>query len=163
MTKETPLTALYAGSFDPPTYGHLDIIQRAAVIFPNLIVAIGVSADKKPFLSVEDRMELLKDLCKDLNNVTISSYTGLTVKFAKDQNASVLVRGARNHIDWNYEVTGATMNRELVKTIETVIIPSLPSKSHISSSLIREIASHQGDISSLTSALVCQKVTDKFT
>ena len=162
MTNSSKTIALYAGSFDPPTFGHLNIIERAAKVFPRLIVGIGVSADKKTFLSHDERMELLQDLCKEMKNVAIDSYSGLTVDFAKDQGATVLVRGVRNQNDWSYEMNTTSMNRELEKDIETVIIPSLPSNSHISSSLVKEIARYQGDISSLTSPTVCQKVTDKF-
>ncbi len=161
LTKET--TALYAGSFDPPTYGHLNIIERAAKIFPKLIVAIGSSADKKPILTCEERMELLRGICSGLQNVSIESYNGLTANFAMHQGASVLVRGVRNSNDWSYELAGATMNQKLVEDLETIIIPANQSYCHISSSLVRELTSHGGDISSLVPPLVRQKITDKFT
>ncbi len=133
--------ALYPGSFDPPTGGHLDLIKRAAGLFDELVVAVGYNPDKSGWLDVSQRVALLEQLardCEQCGNVSVTSFSGLVVDCAREVGATVLVKGLRNEADFAAEWTQATVNRDL-GGIETLWLPSLPQWQHVSSSIVREL------------------------
>lgn len=154
--------ALYAGSFDPLTLGHLDVIRRASGLFQNLIVAVGAAREKQPLFPAEERVELIKACTSDLKNVKVEIFTGLAVNFARLKNAGAMIRGIRSTADYAYEVQMALMNRAMTPEIETLFIPTSPQYSHISSSLAKEIALHGGDMSLLVPPLVVKKLAEKI-
>lgn len=135
-------TAVFPGTFDPPTLGHMEIIERAAVLFDRLYVAVVAENAKHPHpLSLQERLKFLKAMVSPLNNVEVVSFSGLVVDFAEKQNAGFLVRGLRNGFDFEYESQMASANREMTG-VETVLLIASPQYSHISSTLIREIAAN---------------------
>ncbi|CAB4196827.1 CoaD Phosphopantetheine adenylyltransferase [uncultured Caudovirales phage] len=150
------LKAIYAGSFDPISLGHIDIINRSLKICDRLIVAVGINPDKKSTLSFIDRLNLIdKSLdSADYKNVSIESFKGLLVDFAKNNNASILIRGIRSVSDFEYEINLANVNKTLAPDIETVFLPTKPELAVISSSMIKEIAKHDGDISKFVTPCV---------
>ena len=137
--------AIYPGSFDPPTLGHLDIIERASGLFDELIVAIGVNSDKAPFLPVEDRSRLLEECAKPLKNVRVAVFKGLLVNFADAESCSVIVRGLRAVSDFEYEFRVAMANRKLAPHVETLFLITRDEYSFLSSSVVREVARLGGD------------------
>ena len=141
--------AVFAGSFDPITNGHIDILKQASEIFDEVIIAVAYNPDKKGFLPVDKRLAIIKECVKNFHNVKVDSYDGLTVNYAKENNAKVLVRGVRNSNDYEYELQLAQTNRMLNPEIKTVFLTPKAENSYISSSVVREILSHNGDISSL--------------
>lgn len=141
-------TAVFPGSFDPLTHGHVDIIQRALPLFEKLIIAIGVNSEKKSMFSLEDRITAIERTFEGEAKIEVTSYNGLTVDFCKSVNANFLVRGLRNSADFEFEKTIANTNRAL-SDIETVFLLTASGKSFISSSIVREIAKYNGDISKL--------------
>ncbi len=141
-------TAVFPGSFDPLTLGHVDIIQRVLPLFEKLIIAIGVNSEKKSMFSLEDRITAIERTFEGEAKIEVTSYNGLTVDFCKSVNANFLVRGLRNSADFEFEKTIANTNRAL-SDIETVFLLTASGKSFISSSIVREIAKYNGDISKL--------------
>lgn len=139
-------SALYAGSFDPFTNGHLDIVNRALKIFDELTIVIAVSPSKKAFLEKEKRLELLREIFKDEPRVKIDSWDGLLVDYAKDHGINSVIRGLRPTGDFEIEFQMASMNRKLVNDIETVFLMTGENLYYISSSLVKEVFSHGGDI-----------------
>lgn len=154
--------AVYAGTFDPPTIGHLDIIKRAANVFDELIVAIMKNSEKHSFFSTEERVEMLKEICKDLDNVKIMVGDGLTVDLAKDHKANFLVRGIRAIMDYEYELQIASANMVIGENIETVFFLARPEHSYLSSSIVRSIAEHDGDISKFIPESIIENVILKY-
>jgi pantetheine-phosphate adenylyltransferase len=146
--------AIYPGSFDPTTFGHLDLIQRAAKIFDKVIVAVAKDTPKNTFFTVAERVAMLQDATKGLSNVRIESFSGLVVDFARRHKAHVLVRGLRMITDFEFELQMALTNRRLADEIETIFL--MPSEGHqfLSSSLVKEAGSLGADISSFTPAAV---------
>ena len=140
------MKGLYPGTFDPITNGHYEIICRASMLFESLVVGIAVSPEKEPLFSIERRVEMVNEVLQTLPNIEIQKYSGLTVNFAKDINASVLVRGLRSPADAQYEFELARMNKELAGDVETIFLSSGNNNAFISSSLIKQIASEGGDI-----------------
>ena len=140
------MKGLYPGTFDPITNGHYEIIRRASALFQKLVVGVAVSPEKEPLFSVERRVEMVNEVLQTLPNVEIQKYSGLTVNFAKDIDASVLVRGLRSPADAQYEFELARMNKELAVDVVTIFLSSGNNNAFISSSLIRQIASEGGDI-----------------
>lgn len=147
--------AVYAGSFDPPTFGHLDCIERAARIFSEVVVVLAVNPRRTAVLGVDERVALLRELCQPFTNVRVDAHSGLVVEFARSVGARVLVRGVRSQTDFDYEVQIASANADLAPDLETVFFPSRAEKSFISASLVREIASHGADVSKYAPAAVC--------
>ena len=139
-------TAVYAGSFDPATNGHLDIIRRAASFFERLIVAVAVNTPKQPLFSVEERMEMLRAVCRDLPGAEIARLEGLTVEFARRKGATTLVRGLRAVSDFEFELQQATLNRKLDPQIETVFLMTSPEFHYLNSSIVKEIAELGGAV-----------------
>ncbi|MDD8048116.1 MAG: pantetheine-phosphate adenylyltransferase [Thomasclavelia sp.] len=141
--------AVYTGTFDPVTNGHLDIIERASRIFDKLYVTICINPDKNSLFSVEERMELLKEATKDYENVIIDSTDKLSVEYAKEVGSKILVRGIRATMDFEYELQLAFSNQYLDKDVDMVFLMTKPSHSFISSSAIKEIASHNKEVKTL--------------
>lgn len=141
------LIACYAGSFDPVTKGHENIALRAAKMFDKMFVAVGVNSEKKSFFPLEKRMQWLKDCFKQVSNIEVVSYEGLTVDFCRKSGATVLVRGIRSIADFETEQNIAAVNRVLNPDVETLLLFSSDELAHISSSNVREIIANGGDIS----------------
>lgn len=139
--------AIYPGSFDPITNGHLDILKNGADIFDKIIVAVSYNINKKEFLPVETRMELIKESVKDFENIEVDSYQGLTIEYAKQKSANIILRGLRNQNDFEYELQISQTNSALWKDLKTVFLITKPEYGYISSSMVREILAHNGDIS----------------
>ncbi len=155
-------TAIYPGSFDPITKGHLDVLKRAANIFDKVIVVVSVNVNKKSFLSVEDRVELIKQSCKDIPNVEVDSFDGLTIEYAKKRNANVLIRGLRAVSDFEYEMQLSQANSALCSDIHTVFLITKPKYNFISSGTVREIAQMKGDISKFVPEPVAKYLEVKY-
>ena len=139
--------AVYPGSFDPVTYGHLDIIKRAAAVMDHLIVAVLKNNGKTPLFSVDERVNMLKEVTKDMENVEIMSFSGLLVNFAKEHDVRVIVRGLRAVTDFEYELLMSQTNRVMDPDIDTIFFTTDLDYAYLSSSTVREIASYGGDIS----------------
>ena len=140
--------AVYTGSFDPFHFGHDDIVRRASKLFDSVIVGVGVNPEKSPLFSAEERCDGIAEVLADLKNVKVAAFEGLTVSFARDQKATVLLRGIRALADVEYEFTMSLMNSNLDPELETVFLMAHREFSHLSSSLIRQIAKYGGDLSS---------------
>ena len=156
------IKAVFAGSFDPPTNGHLDIIQRAAKLFDVVDIVISVNPDKKYMFSDEERFSLLKELVKDFDNVEVHIWKGLIVNYAKDNEASVLIRGIRSTNDFAYEFDLAHMNQNLNPNIETLFIPTKEKYAIVKSSSIKELARFGGDISRMVPKIVEKALKEKI-
>jgi pantetheine-phosphate adenylyltransferase len=154
--------AVYAGSFDPPTYGHLDLVERAARLFPRVIVAVGTNPTRSPLFSVEERLELLAKICAPYSNVQVQSFDGLLVDYGKRVGARVVVRGLRVGSDFEYELQIAHANADLRPEIDTVFLPTRTNYGFISASLVREIARYGGDVSRYTPKSVCDALRAKY-
>lgn len=154
--------AIYPGTFDPITNGHIDIVTRAAAMFDELILAIAASPSKKPMFSLDERVALAKQATVHLQNVTVVGFSDLMANFARDQQATILIRGLRAVADFEYEMQLAHMNRHLMPDLESVYL--MPSKewSFISSSLVKEVARHQGDVAHFLPQPVHQALLDKL-
>lgn len=138
--------ALYAGTFDPVTLGHVDIVRRGAELFDRVVCAVGARADKKTIFTAEERVGLLRESVKGIRNVAVAAFGGLVVDFARDQGASVLLRGVRNAVDWEYESRMALTNRRLLEGIETVLLVAAPEHAFLSSTLIKEVLAAGGSV-----------------
>jgi pantetheine-phosphate adenylyltransferase len=158
----TPATAIYAGSFDPPTKGHLDVIERASSLFPKLIVAIGVHPTRSALFTLDERLALLREITRPLPNVEVSSFQGLLIGYCRTVGARVIVRGLRAVTDFEYELQIAHGNADMAPEVETVFLPTRTNYGFVSGSLVREIASHGGDVSRYAEAVVCDALRAKF-
>ena len=139
--------AIYPGSFDPITNGHIDILKSGAEIFDKVIIAVSYNSSKKGFLTVEERVQLIKESTIDLKNVEVDSFEGLTIEYAKKRNTNILLRGLRTSFDFEYELQLSQANNSLYKDIKTVFLITKPEYNFISSSMVREILVNNGDIS----------------
>ena len=137
---------IYAGSFDPITLGHLDIIKRSLSVCKELYVVVGVNSQKKTTFSEAERLELVSKTLDGLSNVYVTSYSGLIVEFAKVNNASVLIRGIRSVTDFEYELNLALINKKITPSVETVLIPADPTLSIVSSSAAKELVKHGASV-----------------
>ena len=155
-------TAIYPGSFDPPTNGHLDLIQRGSKIFEELVVAILRNSEKSPMFSLGERREMLRELTADLSNVRIDTFDGLMVEYAKSIEATCVLRGIRAISDYEYELQMALMNRKLEPTLETVFMMPADKYSYVSSRLVREVAQAGGPVKGLVPEVVEQKLREKL-
>ncbi len=153
-------TALYPGSFDPITNGHLDVLERASAMFDSVVIAVLKHPEKKSFLSVEKRVELIKEAVKDMKNVTVSSFNGLTVEYAKQIGAKFLIRGLRTITDFEYEVQLCQTNQVIAPDIDTVFLSTKPEHNFISSSIVRELSNHKTDISKFVPKNVVKYLQD---
>lgn len=154
--------ALYAGSFDPATFGHLDLIERASSLFAEVVVAIGVHPTRKALFSVEERLQLLRQVSAHVPNVRIDAFSGLLIDYAKQIGARVIVRGLRAVTDFEYELQIAHANADLGPEVDTLFLPTRTNYGFVSASLVREIASHNGDVSRYAPEVVCQALRQKF-
>jgi pantetheine-phosphate adenylyltransferase len=139
--------AVFAGSFDPITTGHEDIVRRGLPLFDELIIALGINSEKKYMFPLEKRVESIKNTFKDVSNVRVETYNGLTIDFCKKMNAGYLLRGLRNPADFEFEKAIAQMNKAMAPAIETVFIITAPELSAVSSTIVRDIIRHHGDAS----------------
>ena len=156
-------SAIYPGSFDPMTYGHLDIIKRAAEIFDHLTVAVLNNNVKSPLFSVDERVNILKEATKDLPNVSVESFQGLLIDYAKEKDIQVSVRGLRAITDFEYELQIAQTNRKLSNgQLDTIFLTTSLEYSYLSSSSVKEIASFNGDITPLVPDFVAKLVYEKY-
>ena len=153
-------TAVFPGTFDPITSGHQDLIERAAEIFPKVIVAIAENKRKAPTFTIERRVALAEDVLRSLKNVTIQGFSNLLVDFAKEQKASIIIRGLRVVSDFEYEFQLANMNRRLTSEIETVFLTPSEQFSFVSSTLVKEVAAHGGDVSAFVSEPVVEALRE---
>lgn len=155
--------AVYPGSFDPITNGHLDIIIRAAKVCDKLIVAVLENPDKKnPLFSIEERVDLIKRVTKDIKNVEVESFKGLLVNYAKNKNAKVIVKGLRAVTDFEYELQMAMMNNKLDENIETIFMMTSNKYSFLSSSLVKQVAMYGGCIKELVPDEILQDIIYKI-
>ena len=154
--------AAYSGTFDPITYGHYDIIQRAAHMFPRLIVAVGLNPSKNPRFDLDERVTLIRDVVRKLPNVEVKGFSGLVVAFARDNGITVLVRGVRTVGDVDYEKQMAVMNRDLYPDLDTVMLAPSPEYAHLSSSLVRELAALGAPVEKLVPAAVIPALRERI-
>lgn len=154
--------AIYPGSFDPITNGHLDIITRGAKIYDKLIVAVLVNMDKKCLFTIEERVELIKRVTKHIDNVEVLSFDGLLVDFAKLHNSKVILKGLRTMSDFEYEFQMALMNSKLDSDIETVFMMTSSAYSYVSSSSVKQVAKFGGNISGLVPKELILEIEEKF-
>ena len=155
--------AVYAGSFDPATLGHLDLIERAAALFQNVIVAVGVHPTKSPLFTPDERLSLLKSVVSHVPNVEVDFFDGLLIQYCMKKGASVIVRGLRVTTDFEYELQIAHANADLGPQIDTIFLPTRTKHGFVSASLVREIASHGGDVTRWAPKIVCDALAKKFT
>ncbi|MGP1621294.1 MAG: pantetheine-phosphate adenylyltransferase [Candidatus Cryptobacteroides sp.] len=139
--------ALFPGSFDPFTAGHLNILKRALTMFDEVIVAVGINQDKRGFFSMDQRIDIINQATADLDGVSVLKYDNLTIDICAELGVNHMVRGVRNMLDFETERTIADMNRRLAPDIETIIIPTAQEFAHISSSAVRDLLKHKGDTS----------------
>lgn len=151
-------TAVFPGSFDPVTIGHLDLIKRASDMFDKLVIGVLVNSAKVPLLSVEERVDMLKELTKDLGNVSVQSFGGLLVDFVDMTGASVIVRGLRTAQDFEYELPLAQTNYKLNSNADTIFLATSPEHSYISSSAVKELLRYGADIRSMVPKQVYEKL-----
>ena len=154
--------ALYPGTFDPITNGHVDIIARAREQFDGVIVIAAVNAAKSPLFTLDERVELIRDSVKEITNVTVDSFDGLIVNYAVSHGATAIVRGLRAISDFEYEFQMALMNRKLASTVETVFLMPGEKYTYLNSTIIREVAKMKGDVSEFVPAGVMKKLREKF-
>jgi pantetheine-phosphate adenylyltransferase len=154
--------AIYPGSFDPVTYGHIDLIKRAAHVFDEVIVAIAQNTQKSTLFSIQERVAMVKEATAGIANVHVESFKGLIIDFAQKKNVHVLIRGVRMVSDFEYELQMALTNRRLRETIETVFLMPSEGFSFLSSTLIKEVVSFGGDVASFVPKHVAKKLKEKL-
>ena len=154
--------AIYPGTFDPITYGHIDVLERACQLFDHVIIAIAKSSSKKTVFTVDERIEMIKASTKMCKNISVSSFDGLMVNYAVSQNATAVVRGLRAISDFEYEFQMALTNRKIAENITTVFLMPNEKYTYLNSSLVREIAAYGGDVSTFVPKPVLKKLMQKF-
>jgi len=154
--------AVYPGSFDPATNGHLDIIRRAASLFDKVIVAVLQNSSKSPLFSTSERVNILTEVTKDIPNVEIKRFSGLSIGFAKEYDAKVIIRGLRAITDFDYELQMAQTNRVLAPDIDTMFLTTCLEYAYLSSSTVKEVAFLGGDISQFVPPYVESKIQEKL-
>ena len=157
-----PSIAIYPGSFDPVTRGHLDLIARGAQIFGRLIVAVAENSEKDPLFGVKERVEMLEAVCFEWKNVEIDSFHGLLVDYARSHDARVILRGIRAVSDYEYELQMAMMNRKIEPQLETVFMMPAVSYSYLSSRLVKQLARHGGPVTEFVPSIVEERLKAKF-
>jgi pantetheine-phosphate adenylyltransferase len=167
MSRSSPRIALYAGSFDPVTNGHLDVVRQAAKICDRLVLAIGVHPGKTPLFTAEQRLEMLDECCKPIARETgcemgYLTFDDLVVNTAKREGATLLIRGLRDGTDFDYEMQMAGMNGAMVPQVQTVFLPASPQVRPITATLVRQIAKMGGDVSHFVPAPVVARLKAKF-
>ena len=157
-----PSRAIYPGSFDPVTYGHIDLIKRATKIFDEVIVAVAFNTQKKSLFSTEERVEMLKEVTKEIKGISIESFDGLVVEYARRKKISVLIRGLRMISDFELELQMALTNRRLANDVETIFLMPSEGYEFLSSTLLKEAASLGADLSSFVPDFVIKKLKSKL-
>jgi len=156
------ILAIYPGSFDPITYGHLDLIERGAQIFDRLVVAVLTNLEKQPLFTVEERVEMLRLVTASIPNVSVDTFSGLLVEYARRKGARAILRGVRAFSDYEYELQMALTNRKLEPNVETVFMMPAESYAYLSSRLVKEIFSHRGPVEGMVPAVVEERLKQKF-
>ena len=157
------ITAVYPGSFDPATYGHLDIIRRASNVVDELVIGVLVNSKKQsPLFTKEERIEMLKETIKDLNNVKVKSFDGMTIDFAKSNGANVIIRGLRAVTDFESEMQLAQINHSLDETIDTMFFTTSLEYAFLSSTVVKEVAFYNSDVSKFVPPIVVDRIKEKF-
>lgn len=154
--------SIYPGSFDPITNGHIDIIERASKISDKLIVSVLNNVEKKSLFTVDERVQMIKESTKHFQNVEVDSFDGLLVDYAKSKNANIIIRGLRAVTDFEYELQLAQTNRELYNKVETLFLLTSIQYSYLSSSIVKQVAAENGDISKFVPDFVVNKLKVKF-
>src|SRR5205085_1886129 len=154
--------AIYPGSFDPPTNGHLDVIQRACRLFDEVVVAVAFNEEKNALFTMEERLDLLRLTTGRFENVSVSRFKGLLVEFAREQQASAVIRGLRAVSDFEFEFQMALMNRKLEPAVETIFLMPREEYTYLSSRLVKEIARLGGDVSKFVPSIVASALGKKF-
>jgi len=154
--------AIYPGSFDPPTYGHMNIVERSLSIFKKVVIAVAINTSKKTLLSPEERVVLLKKLFKGKRNVEVDFFEGLLVNYVREKNSKVILRGLRTVADYEYELQMSFSNKALHPEIETVFLMTENRLSHISSTIIKEIAFFKGSVKGMVHPLVEKAMKEKL-
>ena len=149
------------GSFDPITFGHLDIVERASSIFDEVVIAVMVNKTKQTLFTVEERIEMTKEVTSKFPNVKVDSWSGLLVDYCKTNDISIIVKGLRAVTDFDYELQMSQINLQL-QGVETLFLSTAPAHSFLSSSLVKEIASHGGDVSSYIPAVLLERLKDRL-
>lgn len=156
------ITAIYPGTFDPVTNGHLDIIERASKLFDKVIITIAVNSSKKPLFTKDERMDMIKNVTKKFKNVSVDVFDGLLVSYAKKKKASVIIRGLRAISDFDYEFQIALTNRKLEPEVNTLFLMPSEKYSFLNSSLVRELASFKADVKQFVPDYVFKKLKEKY-
>ena len=154
--------ALYPGTFDPITLGHIDILKRAVKIFDRLVIAVAVNREKKPLFTVRERLRLIKASVQDIGNIEVTSFNGLTAEFARSIEATSIIRGLRAVSDFEFEFQMALMNRKIRPEIETVFLTPGEKYSYISSSLVKDIARRGGEVTCFVPEIVKKELAKKY-
>jgi len=155
--------AIYPGSFDPVTNGHLDVIERARKLFDEVIVAVADNDEKQPLFSLEERLDLLRETAGKIDNVRVAQFKGLLVEFARGESAGAVIRGLRAVSDFEFEFQMALMNRKLDAAVETIFLMPKEEYTYLSSRIVKEIARLGGDVSSFVPGSVAKALSRKFT
>jgi pantetheine-phosphate adenylyltransferase len=154
--------AVYAGSFDPVTYGHIDVMERSSKLFRSVVVALGVHPTRSPLFPLKERVKLLTEVAAPYSNVTVKSFGGLLIDFCQTLGARVIVRGLRAATDFEYELQIAHANADLMPEIDTIFLPTRTNYGFVSASLVREIAVHGGDVSRYAPPCVIKALAAKY-
>ena len=154
--------AIYPGSFDPVTLGHVDIIRRSTEIVDELIVAVLTNSAKNPLFSVEERVNMIKEITADIPKVRVESFSGLLVDFAKENDANIIVRGLRAVTDFEYELQISQMNRTIYPKVDTMFLTTSLEYAYLSSTIVKEVASYGGDISHFVPECIIDRIYKKF-
>lgn len=158
----SPPLAVYAGSFDPVTLGHVDLMHRATKIFDRVVVAVGVHPSRQPLFTVEERLGMLRTAASAFRNVEVTSFEGLLIDFCRRRGANILIRGLRHSMDFEYELQIAQANADMAPEVETIFLPTASKYGFITASLVREIASHGGDVGRYVPSDVVEALAGKF-
>ena len=154
--------AVYPGSFDPATYGHIDIIRRAGSLFDEIVVGVLNNSAKSPLFSVEERVNILKEVTADIPNLKVMHFSGLSVNFARSCHAKVIIRGLRAITDFEYELQMAQTNRVLAKDVDTMFLTTSLEYAYLSSTIVKEVNAFQGDISKFVPPFVAEALQEKY-
>ncbi|WP_159739423.1 pantetheine-phosphate adenylyltransferase [Vibrio atypicus] len=154
-------TVIYPGTFDPITNGHVDIIQRASKMFNQVIVAVAESPRKNTLFTLDERIDMVREVFKSQPNIVVKGFSGLLVDFAKAENANILIRGLRTTIDFEYELGLSTMYQKLMPEIESLFLPPNEKYAFLSSTIVREVALHGGDVTEFVHSYVANRLINK--
>ena len=155
-------TAVYPGSFDPITNGHIDVIERALKMFDKVVVAVGDNPGKNPLFSTEERIQMIKESTKHLKNIEIDKFSGLLLNYAKKKNSKIILRGLRALSDFEFEFQRALMNRKIDSDVETIFIMTKEDYVYLNSSIVKEIAMFRGNVKPFVPEAVEKKLMEKF-